>query len=94
MRLRHVCEVCGREELLTPEEAYQQGWDYPPKMGAFGVVSPRTCGSCGIQGTLWWFLAVDKGNPDDMSESQRETLLRILCEPKSVVVDNTQEDSN
>lgn len=94
MRLRHVCEVCGREEVLTPEEAYQQGWDYPPKMGAFGVVSPRTCGSCGIQDTLWWFLAVDKGSPDDMSESQQETLLRILCEPKSVVVDDTQEDSN
>ena len=28
MKLRHICEVCGREEVLTPEEAYSAGWDW------------------------------------------------------------------
>lgn len=50
----HICEVCGKTEILTPEEAFEDGWDYPPKMGAFGLVSPRTCGNCGIMDTLWW----------------------------------------
>lgn len=26
MRFWHYCEVCGRKELLTADEAYQQGW--------------------------------------------------------------------
>ena len=38
MILRHVCEVCGTEETLTEEEAFEKGWDYPPRMGTFGVV--------------------------------------------------------
>lgn len=32
-QLRHVCEVFGVEELLTPDDAYEKGWDYPPRMG-------------------------------------------------------------
>ena len=32
MKLRHICEVCGKEEILTPEEAFEKGWDYPPMM--------------------------------------------------------------
>ena len=40
--LLHICEVCGRTEVLTPQEAFDKGWDYPPMMGSFGVVSPRT----------------------------------------------------
>lgn len=31
MKLKHICEVCGSEGILTPEEAYRAGWDYPPK---------------------------------------------------------------
>lgn len=27
MLLRHICEVCGKEEILTPEQAYDQGWE-------------------------------------------------------------------
>ena len=40
--LLHICEVCGRTEVLTPQEAFDKGWDYPPMMGSFGDVSPRT----------------------------------------------------
>lgn len=36
MHLKHICEVCGVEEILTPETGFEAGWDYPPKMGAFG----------------------------------------------------------
>lgn len=32
-KLIHICEVCGKTEILTPEEAFNDGWDYPPRMG-------------------------------------------------------------
>ena len=43
-KLIHICEVCGKTEILTPKEAFNEGWDYPPRMGGFGIVGPRTCG--------------------------------------------------
>ena len=52
MILRHICEGCGKEEIIGREEAYGKGWDYPPKMGKFKLVSPRTCGKCSILTTL------------------------------------------
>lgn len=84
MRLLHVCEVCGKTEVLDSDDAFEQGWDYPPNMGKFGVVSPRTCGDCSMEKTLWWALAVEKKRPEDLSDRQRETLLRILGEPMSI----------
>ena len=30
-KLIHICEVCGKTEILTPEEAFNEGWDYPPR---------------------------------------------------------------
>lgn len=84
MRLRHICEVCGIEETLTPEVAYEAGWDYPPKMGTFGVISPRTCPNCVIKQTVWWTLTVDKCTPDKLTARQRETLARIVGEPGSI----------
>ena len=84
--LRHVCEVCGKEEILTPEEAFKAGWDYPPRMGAFGIISPRKCGKCGIEKTLWWAVTMDKKGIDDLTPGQLETLERILAEPESVYV--------
>ena len=86
MNLVHVCEVCGKSEILNSEDAFKAGWDYPPRMGAFGVVSPRTCGGCSINDTLWWALMVDKVSVDDLDVKQRETLKRILGEPETVLV--------
>lgn len=86
MLLRHICEVCGKEKILTPEQAHDQGWDYPPKMGQFKIISPRTCGSCGINGTLWWALMVELKQSVDLDEKQLETLNRILQEPESIMV--------
>ena len=85
MILRHICENCGKEQILSSEEGYKQGWDYPPKMGAFKIVSPRTCGECDIQTTLWWEITCSKTSPDHLSERHRQTLKRILTEPESIM---------
>ena len=87
MKLRHICEVCGKEEILTPEEAFEQGWDYPPRMGMFGIVSPRTCGDCAMVDTLWWKLTYQKVKPEDLSDKDKETLQRILSEPGSILIE-------
>lgn len=85
-KLKHICEVCGKDEELTPEQSFEAGWDYPPRMGQFGIVSARTCGNCSINGTLWWALAIDKVDAKDLTESQLNTLDRILAEPASIIV--------
>lgn len=76
----YVCESCGIEKTMTPEEAYQEGWDYPPFVGAWGVVSPRTCGNCSIDTTLWWRLSTRQGYV--LTEKDHELLLRIAAESK------------
>lgn len=85
LRFLHVCEVCGKREMLTPQEAYDAGWDYPPTMGQFGAVSPRTCGSCTVSDTLWWALTADKTPVSRLSPAQQDTLARILGEPWSLL---------
>ena len=87
MKLRHVCEVCGKEEVLTPDEAFEKGWDYPPRMGMFGVLSPRTCGDCAMVDTTWWKLMYQNVKPEDLSDKDKLTLSRILNEPASILVD-------
>ena len=87
MKYRHICEVCGKEEILSPEDAFEQGWDYPPKMGVFGVVSPRTCPACSMTDTLWWKLVQEKTDHKDFSEKEKETLERIINEPDSILVE-------
>ena len=39
-KLIHICEVCGKTEIMTPEEAFNYGWDYPPRMGEPESVIP------------------------------------------------------
>ena len=87
MKLKHICEVCGKTEILTPEEAFEQGWDYPPRMGAFGVVSPRTCGDCTIEETFWWRLMFHQVNLNELSDKDKEILERIVSEPSSIIVE-------
>ncbi|BCI84191.1 hypothetical protein MTY66_58160 [Mycolicibacterium sp. TY66] len=84
--LRHICEVCGIEEHLTPEAAHEAGWDYPPKMGTFGVISPRTCPNCVVNQTLWWAVVVEKCTVDMLTTRQRETFVRITGEPGNITV--------
>ncbi len=79
--LVHVCEVCGKTEVLTPSEAFNAGWDYPPRMGMFGVVSPRTCGNCNMMQTIWWALTVEHKKSGELTGEQLKTFERILGEP-------------
>lgn len=76
----HVCEVCGKEELLTSVESFKQGWDYPPRMGTWKIVSPRTCGNCTIDKTLWWALVAEKKSYEDLTPEQVLTLAKIQNE--------------
>ena len=87
-KLKHICEVCGKEEILTIDEGYNAGWDYPPIMGLFGIVSPRTCPNCNIMETLWAALVLKKKSKDELSDRQKETLQRILAEPESILPDD------
>ncbi len=85
LKLIHVCEVCGKTKIMTPKQAFNEGWDYPPRMGTFGVVSPRTCGDCGIVDTLWMALQSGKiKSLDDMTPEQQVVLARIQNEPVSI----------
>ena len=81
-KLIHICEVCGKTEILTPEEAFNDGWDYLPRMGAFGMVGPRTCGNCPINLTTWWALVSEKKAMSELSQKQIETKKRIQGEPE------------
>ena len=84
-KLIHICEVYGKTEILTPEEAFNEGWDYPPRMGGFGIVGPRTCGDCPINLTVWWALVAEKKSVSELSQQQKETIKRIQGEPESII---------
>lgn len=85
-KLLHVCEVCGRTEILSQQEAFDQGWDYPPMMGRFGILSPRTCPNCSMMDTVWAAITLKGVSPDALSDQQKETLMRIVQEPDSILV--------
>ena len=87
-RLHHICEVCGVDQILTAAEAFDAGWDYPPRMGAFGVIGPRSCPRCPMSKTVWWALMMDGVPADALSDAQRDTLARILAEPMSIEVED------
>lgn len=76
----HICEVCGKTESLTSGEAYSSGWDYPPQMGRWGAVSPRTCGLCAMDATVWWALMADHKRVSDLTAEQLATVARIRDE--------------
>ncbi|MEP9394364.1 hypothetical protein ABLE94_19210 [Gordonia sp. VNK1] len=88
-KLRHVCEVCGVEAVLTATEAFESGWDYPPRIGQFGVVGPRTCGSCPMSETVWAALVLRGTSADKLTDAQRDVVARILAEPMSIAVDES-----
>ena len=84
-RFLHICEVCGRTELLTPDEAFRSGWDYPPRMGTFGVVSPRTCPDCTILDTVWVAVAMRKTPVEELTPKQTAAFFRIMGEPMNLI---------
>ena len=87
----HYCEVCGKKEYLTAQEAYGSGWDYPPSSGSFGMLGQRKCGDCGIDKTLWWRITTTQKLPivfeESLSKSELKTWRRIKEEPESLLED-------
>lgn len=94
MKLKHICEVCGLEKILTSEEAYNLGWDYPPLSCSFGMVAARTCPNCTIEKTVWWALAMEGKALEDLSKRQIEVLTRINNEPLSILPNSDDGLSN
>lgn len=86
MLFKCICEVCGTEVVLTSDAAYEAGWDYPPRMGQFGVIGPRSCPECPINRTVWWALAMEHYTMDMLNSQQLATVERILGEPDSIAV--------
>jgi len=83
--LLHICEVCGKEERLTSAESHTRGWIYPPRASAFGALSPRTCGACPIEATLWYEMIICKASVAQLGIKHQQTLYRILQEPESIL---------
>lgn len=84
----HYCEVCGTKLYCTAQEAFDAGWDYPPQIGPFGLLGPRTCGKCSITDTLWWKvqqqelpIVIEK----DLTAEELKTWRRIKKEPESLL---------
>lgn len=84
----HYCEVCGKKAFCTAQEAFDAGWDYPPQIGKFGLLGPRTCGNCSLTDTLFWkiyqqsFPMVVASN---LNEDELVTWNRIKGEPESLL---------
>lgn len=84
----HYCESCGAKIYCTAQEAFDNGWDYPPRIGTFGVLGPRTCGNCTMIDTL--YLKVMKQKiplviESDLTEKELRTWYRIKNEPESLL---------
>lgn len=84
----HYCEVCGTKIFCTAQEAFKAGWDYPPKIGSFGLLGPRTCGKCAWNDTL--FIKVHKQTipiviEKNLTEKELKTWQRIKNEPESLL---------
>ena len=82
--MEYLCEVCQKVETLTEEQAYKSGWDYPPFIGVWGVISPRTCPDCPMTDTAYW--AALSGLP--LNENQMNTVLRIQAETLDMELSN------
>ncbi len=85
----HYCEGgCGTKLYCTAQEAFDAGWDYPPQIGSFGLLGPRTCGRCSITDTLWWKvqqqeipIVIEK----NLTAEELKTWRRIKKEPESLL---------
>lgn len=74
----YLCEVCGKKASLTEDEAFKAGWDYPPFIGVWGIVSPRTCPDCDMTKTAYWHIMTEGGKA--LPEHHMNTVRRILAE--------------
>lgn len=84
----HYCECCGKKAFITSKEAFDDGWDYPPQIGSFGLLGPRTCGECDITSTLYWKVQ-QQTMPivieSTLTKEELKTWRRIKNEPESLL---------
>jgi hypothetical protein len=85
-RFHHICEICGLDEILTPDEAFEAGWNYPPRMGHFCTISDRLCPKCPSQETIWWIVMMECRSADALTDRQRAAVDRMLTEPESLML--------
>lgn len=81
--MRCVCEHCGKTAVFEDEDGpFNAGWDWPPRLGSWGVISPRNCESlgCNISTTVWWKISGMGGDAQELTERQREVVARIVLE--------------
>ena len=84
----HYCEACGEKVFCTAQEAFDAGWDYPPRIGSFGLLGPRTCGNCGLADTLFWKVqqqSIPLVIETNLTEDELVTWQRIKNEPESLL---------
>ena len=84
----HYCEVCGAKVFCTAQDAFDAGWDYPPQLGRFGLLGPRTCGECDITNTLYWKVqqqAMPIVIESTLTKEELKTWRRIKNEPESLL---------
>ena len=94
MILKHICEVCGKIEVIDSDLAFDEGWDYPPRMGSFRILSPRICNNCDVENTVWFAPTVDGKALDELSTKQIDVLMRINNEPLSILPNSDDGLSN
>ena len=88
IKYKYICESCGIEQIYnSPEEAYKDGWDIPPYMGTYGVLSPRTCPNCTIDKTVWWKMQ----QHDMLNYHDIEVIERIKKEPGIFEIETDDE---
>lgn len=84
MKYKLICEGCGREQIYDNlEDAHNDGWDYPPYIGEFGILTPRTCPDCDMTKTVWFKLQ----NSDRINIHDLKVIERIKNEPESLYVE-------
>ncbi len=86
----HYCEICGSKVYITSQEAFDQGWDYPPTVGSFGQLFPRTCGKCALADSLYIKVMKQKipiVSEETLTSEELKTWKRIKSEPESLLMD-------
>lgn len=84
----HYCEVCGKKEFITAQQAFVDGWDYPPTFGPFRMLFQRTCRNCTMENTLYMKVMKQKipiVMEDTLTPEELRTWRRIKAEPESLL---------
>lgn len=102
-RYWHICDTCGKRELLSGREAFQQGWEYPGpdgtyrggRMCGFSRNVPRICKRCAHSGRMDGWLQYYGGLALMAGEEESEAdTIRALGEAQEAIdwMEKTKEE--